>query len=973
MTTRKVLEIERVLIQELEESYSHKVGYIASVFHRWRCEAMCLRVGRRYEEDFNMQKGEWERYLDSHEKTFEQKVLDAARRASEQDERNRRVATLLLDQWANGDHVALARRSLNTWRDFTNRRHSLKVQKRQVSTVVQLWTLGGIRGLMNLCLKTWTQLTCETKAAEERERELEAARLSWDKFFDNEHAKLQSKHEVTMREVDERRAKAERDVSAALATWERGMRIGLMAIVLQCWRQLVQRMQRLRVQKMSVHQAVMKMCGGEAEGLVKGCFANWRSLAVHETLYAQERQKWEALLSGEDEQWQEEDRIWEESQKQREATAQQLVDLALRKWELGEVDGMLQKVLSAWRKDAAASSSTKRRRESVHSSVLRWLEGAQGNDVHACFLHWKVLAERTMINLKQEQELLEKRQHWEELLADERKRGDEELQGMEKETENRTGQAHAVVSLALSSWELGRDVGVVLEVLFSWHSAALQSKRLSHQRQAVHIALLKSFVGQERGSLQCCFLGWKTRTRHVTETQFGERRLAEEKRKWEEFLENEDKAHAESMQRVDEENRQKWAGVEQATGVLLSKWHRSDVSTLLLTAFVAWKQLTSTSAILNCGKQMVHMAVLRFFDGDGRGAVHGLFLNWKHWVKMEVLMRTEVAERKRTITALEDRAQRLVSNKQTRLLKYAGMLGTCNNPVMLIMVLANWRMHAMGVKSAEAQRQLEVALQEQQRLHELAAARRTQLSGVTLQLLGSKDEGIVVLDSFIAWSRCWQMAKQEWAHQLAKNEMIKKYSWHVQCMASKETDETVLAACFWELLREAKSHRHAREREESHRRLGELNAEIQALEAEREDANDQLKMTYKQIDNVTETLQRELRTKEEIASELREAYDKLRQQSIRRAAVPTKQLSRASSICENNLELPHLPATALGLPGGPGLDLHHSLVPPPGGRQTSQDGARSPSSSSGNTPKDPTSTANWTNAAERLFVGGSVK
>lgn len=39
---------------------------------------------------------------------------------------------------------------------------------------------------------------------------------------------------------------------------------------------------------------------------------------------------------------------------------------------------------------------------------------------------------------------------------------------------------------------------------------------------------------------------------------------------------------------------------------------------------------------------------------------------------------------------------------------------------------------------------------------------------------------------------------------------------------------------------------------------------------------DELQMYYQQIRDITNTLQKELQTKEELASELRDAYEKLR-------------------------------------------------------------------------------------------------
>lgn len=448
---------------------------------------------------------------------------------------------------------------------------------------------------------------------------------------------------------------------------------------------------------------------------------------------------------------------------------------------------------------------------------------------------------------------------------------------------------------------------------------------------------MKALEGDEQALLHACVLNWRMLARHSSQVQLGEVRLAEERKRWDGFLEEQRKAHADSLQTAASEVEARREHVHQVTEMMLQQWQRGDTAGLLATILYNWRQLKSLSDTLTWRRQSVRTAVLRFCEGDRRAAVHMCLLNWKHWAKMEVVFKEEVYDRDRRITQLEERTRSLLGKEQTRLLKYARMIGGSEDSVLLVMVLAGWRQHSSGTKWSETQRQLEVALEERQRLHDLAVTRRRHMAVAALECLGLKDRQAWALDCFLNWSAHWQQAKQEWAHKMAHNKAVSKYAWYAQCQFLKQDTANILAACFWELLREARSQRHAREREEANFRIQESTTLIFQFQEERNDLEEQLKTAYRQIDMITETLQKELKTKEELATELREAYDKLRKQtSIRRTVEISESYfserhTRASSTSRpssaHSDSLPHLPAALLGTSGGPNFSLTQALVP----------------------------------------------
>merc|ERR1719464_1254184 len=92
----------------------------------------------------------------------------------------------------------------------------------------------------------------------------------------------------------------------------------------------------------------------------------------------------------------------------------------------------------------------------------------------------------------------------------------------------------------------------------------------------------------------------------------------------------------------------------------------------------------------------------------------------------------------------------------------------------------------------------------------------------------------------------------------------------------KRDAEALLASTFSEWHREAKVLFHQRHHDHAMRSMEDSRSQIAQLEQQRAELQDQLSLYYQQLDLITETLQKELKTKEELAAELRMAYGKMR-------------------------------------------------------------------------------------------------
>jgi len=938
MTARKVLEIERMLVQELEESLTIQMGYLASLFHTWRVEATLLRIGRAYEEQFDKQKGDWETYLTDQKHESDSALTSAAKAAMHARERWHQTITILMEQWTMGDNMGLEHACFQAWMDLAIKQNALRTQRQRVHCVVAAWCEGDNVGCLHVCYKNWHQLATHSKEVKAKLHDHDQAQANWQAFLDEEGEKHSTELDGALKTCSEVRARARKDVVMVLGRWERGERLGTLLVVFQAWHDYARAIRKLRRKSQAVRMAVMQFCEGREHGLLHSCLLNWRGCVKVSGAVHSERKRWEDLLSDERGARDEELQALADEAERKRMAARRTVELAIAKWEMGESAGLRVEILIVWQAYAAKRKTSARRREAVHAGLQKWLEGDERGIGHQCLINWKTLTGHNRLARIHEQQLKTQKLTWEDLLTDERRRHSEQKEEHGTASEKRHAQARAVVEYTLSRWELGDDAGLLYQLLHGWASWARSARKLSKKRQAVHLAVLKALEGDEKAVVHAVMLNWRQWAKHMKLTQFGEARLAEERKRWEAFLENEREAHADNLKETLSATELRRNRAHQATELMLRQWSRGDLNGLCASVLYVWRRMKDQVQTVNWRKQSVHLAVMRFCEGDARGVAHSCFLNWRHWAREKRIYEQEVWERERKITQLEERTRSLLGKEQARLLKYARILGSSDEPMLVLMIIAAWRVHASGIKGMEAQRQLEVALEERQRLHGLAVTKRKHMMVTSIEFLGIKDRHSALLDMFMLWSYHHQHQKQQWAHKVTHNKLVSKYSWYLQMYFFKADQSAVLAACFWELLREARHQRHQREQNEMDVQFTTQRTLLLQFQEERNNLEEQLQTAYKQIDNISETLQKELKTKEELAAELREAYDKLRKQQtmhrtkdvtevmLQSTFTTTRRSTSSRPDSSHSDGMPHLPASVLNAPGGGAFSLERPLV-----------------------------------------------
>jgi len=228
------------------------------------------------------------------------------------------------------------------------------------------------------------------------------------------------------------------------------------------------------------------------------------------------------------------------------------------------------------------------------------------------------------------------------------------------------------------------------------------------------------------------------------------------------------------------------------------------------------------------------------------------------------------------IDRVERQMEQMLRGQSARLTKYATLLGNRLAPVLKHMVCCAWREVASGIKHVEYEREREVKIEELKRRHDLQMSQRLKLEAGALLALGWKDDGAFTLQLFMGWKTHYEAVKLRWLYRVSHTQVLEKFATVTLFKRMKVETSSLLTVCIVEWKREAHSWKRERLDGERQRRFEDNCIYTSQLEQRTITLEDQLLMAYKQIDHITETLQKELQTKEELTMELRDAFDKCR-------------------------------------------------------------------------------------------------
>merc|ERR1712216_431123 len=185
---------------------------------------------------------------------------------------------------------------------------------------------------------------------------------------------------------------------------------------------------------------------------LRSFFIAWVTQAQHAgdnaRLLHEERQRWEAYIAGDSIRWQEELRQRERLGHQRRQFAHNSIDLMVRKWMVGCIQGLLKELLSHWAKLSTRAALMRRQQQAVHCTVLKWVEGDRCGLLQACHSGWKAAAVRARLVTASE-DLLDAQEAFRKYI------GEQKALATRQQARSR-----ATIDQALCIWEHGEATGL---------------------------------------------------------------------------------------------------------------------------------------------------------------------------------------------------------------------------------------------------------------------------------------------------------------------------------------------------------------------------------------------------------------------------------------------------------------------------------------------------------------------------------
>mmetsp|Transcript_133098 Transcript_133098/g.385027 ORF Transcript_133098/g.385027 Transcript_133098/m.385027 type:complete len:1117 (-) Transcript_133098:120-3470(-) len=763
--------------------------------------------------------------------------------------------------------------------DMVSRAGAVTVRKMVETTKALLQGLEGAlilrAGFIASCFHMWR---CETTLAR-------AGRLYQDEFHRhhnewNEHVDQVKRHyESELQRLQMvalcRKDRVARQQMLVLDKWVHGDRIGLLREMFRSWCLHAWTQEDLRRRSRTVQVLVAEWTEGSNRGIVHSCYRLWRDLTLQELQVRQHEEERRRNASSVDAQMR-------TLQQQKDAEMQRLlqeierkardrthsIELVLAKWQRGSAKGLLTAVTQAWLRRVQHARAL----QPINLVVRKWAMGNDKGLMVSTLKTWSGEARR-LLHSRQLSEHQHERKRLEELLADTQKAHRNLAQEHVSMLEKRKREAKALVEFILRKWEMGTSKGTMKEILSLWSAHVREVKTAGSRRQAVHFALLRGFEGEERSGKHITFLNWKQLTiseRHDKELQ---QRQALADAQVRSFLAETQAEQDAKLAALENSQAAIKARAHEASQVAVRKCILGDRKGLLKSVVVVWHMHVANVADRERKRAAVKDALLRSMEGNRRGMLHMTFFEWTAFVKTERARHADVLDADSRVVALEKKVEAMIDKEARKLAKYGEMLGSKQSPVLKQMCFTSWRAECGGLASElEKERERAVAVEELGRQRHMAETLHQELRARVIHSLGCKRSIVLCSVVFEAWSYLWQQRVDAQAQRLNKNEAMLKYSEFVIGQRLKKDRVSLLASTFAEWLREAKILHHQLHHEGTQQQLLESRDFCARLETQNRELQEQLAIYYQQIDHITDTLQKELKTKEEMAIELQRAY-----------------------------------------------------------------------------------------------------
>jgi len=770
-------------------------------------------------------------------------------------------------------------------RDMATRAGAVTVRKLVQSTKSLLHNFEGAlmlrTGFLAGCFHSWRLQVELGVAGKQHREELEQHHDAWAAHFNQskktfeEELAAHADHQMTVKE------KRRQQAIKLIDQWAEGEKKGLLRQSCVAWSGYALKQRCVKRAATQIHAAIFGWAEGKVKGTAHACLLSWHHLTVSE-LEVQKKEAEMEKLQGSYQQ-----RLEEERKRKDQELAKKLADIEAKRkdrsrgveaillqWEKGKAKGSVAMVWKAWSTFYKEKKAKDHRKYSMDMQMRKWMEGDRKGSLHSCFLRWSAESKQGTVARQAEAARVKEQRNLEKMLSDAEQHARDAENRFASEEARRKDAAKQQVQMIVAKWEMGSNKGALKSVCASWYKYTMDVKRLARSRQAVHAALAKSLMGNARGAAHTALLNWKS----LAQAEKFEREKAEvtakERAQFSKFLEETQAEHDARMQDAYDSVAREKARAHQMTSAILAQWMGGNAKGMRLTCFKEWKKSVEDTKQHELQRNSVKDSLLRFIEGDQKAAVHSCWNGWKNYMRLEAAHLKALQAQDGKVAELEAKVAGLMRHKMAMSLKYVERLAGSQPRVLMGTTFHAWHNESLGAAAdLEAKRQQELYLEEMERQREMAETKAKEKRALVAAALGYKTEKTLAIAMFEAWAYLWEKRKDDRINKLQHNAAMEKYSKFMIGKMLKQNDGALLASTFAEWHREGKILAHENRHLTSQQKLDEAHGTIKELASSNADLQDQLNLAYQQIELITETLQKELKLKEEMAAELHNAYD----------------------------------------------------------------------------------------------------
>lgn len=807
VTMRKVVEMEKMLLEELETSLVLKAGFLSSCLHSWRRQVALQCARRSHDIELHRVRLAFERHLTHLDVTFREDLQLTLR---ERRHRAREAAELVVLRWQEGRARGCLHEAVYLWAKTAGRERFFRLllsHTGAASGVVGRLAAGSRAAMMRATFQAWAMLFVH---AWRFRRHRGRVSLALQRCFGDE-AMLSLRSSVQAW-----RARAER-----VATWRArlatGCARGLCIVALSGWKEACRLLIAARLGQHVLARSVGRFAMGNARCLLRAAFAGLAYERHSEATHRHHENALLAAVAGESARVDARGRELLSAEAERRLAAKSAVRLAVGKSVLGKTQGLLHEVCWSWHRHSHQRVSSARARARVARAALQWVERDRRGLLHSCFLAWQHKSVVAARERRKEAELQEHRHAFDAQMAQERKRS-EELANRIRALEWRAEESAQKVQRAMQRKGVQLQKMLLLQVLKGWIGYVEIRKRLAARSGAVCTALCVTIEGKARGEVRGVLLSWQA------------------------FASQARKQH-------------KQRSVAKA---MVSRWVLGESLGLLAGVVAEWRHASRKARELKRERRRRRLEA-------GLALVRESLRSWARYAA------AMSARREMEVSLAHNQRRRRLEEAQ-RLIFFSSLLGSQTHRVALATVVAAWITMMQAQRADVAARRLGSLLQEQVKINGAWAVRLKDAKLMAFEHVCDSSSRFHGFLCFYAWSRAWLEERQQRVHHCLLRDAADQLSCFTLRQRGKCDVAAFLQACLHQWRSAAVAQRHHHEVTRHVHAAREQQQQLEATDAHNADLKDELQHTYWRMDQLAETLQKELQSKEDLAAELRESY-----------------------------------------------------------------------------------------------------